>query len=100
MRSGPHCNELGKLLKDSEIKSSTVRAQMPSSAAHAQGDSGRLAVTKWLCTVATDACTRKVPPLPASRSKGPAFKEIDEQELNMQRMMASMQVGQSALHMA
>lgn len=67
---------------------------------HAQGDSGRLAVTKWLCTVATDACTRKVPPLPASRSKGPAFKEIDEQELNMQRMMASMQVGQSASHMA
>ena len=53
-----------------------------------------MAVAKWLCTVATDACRRAAPPLPAGRKKGPAFKEIDEQELNMQRMMASMQARQ------
>jgi hypothetical protein len=32
------------------------------------------------------------PPLPRSRKPGPAFKVVDKQELDMQRMMASMQV--------
>mmetsp|Transcript_9393 Transcript_9393/g.28231 ORF Transcript_9393/g.28231 Transcript_9393/m.28231 type:complete len:321 (-) Transcript_9393:1411-2373(-) len=56
-----------------------------------KGESGRLAITNWLCKEATDACTKKAPPLPGSRKPGPAFKEIDEQELNMQRMMKSME---------
>lgn len=57
----------------------------------AQGDAGRLQVTNWLCQEETDACKKAAPPLPRGRKPGPAFKPMDKQELDMQRMMASMQ---------
>lgn len=57
-----------------------------------QGDAGRQQVTNWLCHRETDACKQAAAPLPRGRALGPAFKPVDKQELDMQRMMASMQV--------
>lgn len=59
---------------------------------HLQGDAGRLQVTNWLCREETNACRKAAPPLPRARKPGPPFKAVDKQELDMQRMMASMQV--------
>ncbi len=49
-------------------------------------------MTKWLCREETTACTKAAPKLPKGRKPGPAFKVVDQKELDMQRMMASMQV--------
>lgn len=49
--------------------------------------------TKWLCKEASSSCKRKAPPVPKDRPKGPAFEGIDPEEAKMQKMMATMKVG-------
>ena len=52
---------------------------------------GAAALKKWLCTEETRACTGTPPALPKDRPKGEAFKPRDKHEVEMERMMASMQ---------
>ena len=57
-----------------------------------QGLKERAAFTNWLCRETTSVCKREAPPLPAGRKKGPAFKVADSKDIELNRMMASMQV--------
>jgi hypothetical protein len=55
-----------------------------------KGNKNRAQLTKWLCYELTNSCKTKPPPLPKDRKPGPTFKEMDEKDLQMQRLMANM----------
>lgn len=57
-----------------------------------QGKTTRAQFQNWLCYEATTACSKKAPPVPADREKGPAFEPVDEKERSVQKMMESMKV--------
>lgn len=46
--------------------------------------------TNWLCRQLTKSCRGKTPKVPSDRKPGPAFVELDEQQAQLQKMMASM----------
>ncbi|KAK9805670.1 hypothetical protein WJX72_011115 [[Myrmecia] bisecta] len=55
-----------------------------------KGKMNRAQFTNWLCHDLTSACKQKAPKLPKDRPAGPAFKVLDAQEAQLQKMMASM----------
>lgn len=55
-----------------------------------QGKTTRAQFQNWLCYEATNACSKKAPPLPADRPKGPEFVVADKKEREIQKMMAGM----------
>jgi len=55
-----------------------------------KGDMQRAKLTNLLCHDLADVCTSKPPKVPKTRKPGPAFVEMDEEEIRMQQMMASM----------
>lgn len=55
--------------------------------------------TNWLCRQLTKSCKGKAPKLPRDRKPGPPFTVLDEQQAQLQKMMAGMKVAQHhALH--
>ncbi len=52
----------------------------------------RAQFTNWLCRSLTSSCKGKVPKLPADRKPGPPFTVLDEQQAQLQKMMAGMKV--------
>lgn len=50
----------------------------------------RAQFTNWLCRSLTSSCKGKVPKLPADRKPGPPFTVLDEQQAQLQKMMAGM----------
>jgi len=52
----------------------------------------RAQFTNWLCRSLTSSCKGKVPKLPAGRKPGPPFTVLDEQQAQLQKMMAGMKV--------
>ena len=48
--------------------------------------------TNWLCRQLTSSCKGKTPKLPADRKPGPPFTVLDEQQAQLQKMMAGMKV--------
>lgn len=48
--------------------------------------------TNWLCGQKTTSCKTKPPKLPADRKPGPPFTVLDEQQAQLQKMMAGMKV--------
>ena len=48
--------------------------------------------THWLCRQLTSSCKGKTPKLPADRKPGPPFTVLDEQQAQLQKMMAGMKV--------
>ena len=50
--------------------------------------------TNWLCRQLTKSCKGKPPKLPADRKPGPPFTVLDEQQAQLQKMMAGMKVRQ------
>ncbi|KAL0028267.1 hypothetical protein WJX79_006072 [Trebouxia sp. C0005] len=50
----------------------------------------RAQFTNWLCRSLTSSCKGKVPKLPADRQPGPPFTVLDEQQAQLQKMMAGM----------
>ncbi|KAL3151089.1 hypothetical protein ABBQ38_012958 [Trebouxia sp. C0009 RCD-2024] len=46
--------------------------------------------TNWLCGQLTKSCKTKPPKLPADRKPGPPFTVLDEQQAQLQKMMAGM----------
>lgn len=55
-----------------------------------KGTKNRSQFTNWLCHKQTGSCRSKPPPVPADRKPGPAFKVMDAQEAQMQKMMDNM----------
>ena len=54
--------------------------------------------TKWLCRQLTSSCKGKTPKLPADRKPGPPFTVLDEQQAQLQKMMAGMKVSGTDTH--
>lgn len=50
----------------------------------------RAQFTSWLCRQLTKSCQGKPPKLPADRKPGPPFTVLDEQQAQLQKMMAGM----------
>lgn len=50
----------------------------------------RAQFTNWLCRSLTSSCKGKPPKLPADRKPGPPFTVLDEQQAQLQKMMAGM----------
>ena len=48
--------------------------------------------TNWLCRQLTSSCKGKTPKLAADRQPGPPFTVMDEQQAQLQKMMAGMKV--------
>ena len=48
--------------------------------------------TNWLCRQLTKSCKGKPPKLATDRKPGPAFTVLDEQQAQLQKMMAGMKV--------
>ncbi|GFR41907.1 hypothetical protein Agub_g2698, partial [Astrephomene gubernaculifera] len=50
----------------------------------------RAAVSNWMCYDATDACTKKPPPVPKDRPAGEAHVPLSEEEVRNARMLRDM----------
>lgn len=57
-----------------------------------QSKLNRSQFTNWLCRQLTTSCKAKTPKLPADRKPGPPFTVLDEQQAQLQKMMAGMKV--------
>jgi hypothetical protein len=57
-----------------------------------QDELSRGKFSNWLCYTVTKVCKGKTPPLPKDRKPGPAFEVMDEQEAQMEKMLAGMKV--------
>lgn len=55
-----------------------------------KGGTSRAALTEWLCSELSTACSNPTPPLPADRPKGPPFTPLPEDEVSVVNMMGEM----------
>ena len=58
----------------------------------------RAQFTNWLCRSLTSSCKGKPPKLPADRKPGPPFTVLDEQQAQLQKMMAGMKASSACMH--
>ena len=64
-----------------------------------QSKLNRSQFTNWLCRQLTPSCKAKTPKLPADRKPGPPFTVLDEQQAQLQKMMAGMKVSSFDTHL-